>query len=120
VQEARLARSHCPAQATARHPQKFLESGRREHQEIVVLDIAGIAQLVGDVARCHKAIVHNRFSLHEPQGKNWVGAEEAEDNLREAAGERIDDALKVEQAGATMQYLNSYIGYPPQTDEVIE
>src|SRR5215510_545858 len=39
-----------------RHPHKFLEPGRREHEEIVVLDVAGIAQLVRDVTGCHKAI----------------------------------------------------------------
>src|SRR5262249_38820395 len=39
-----------------RQPQKFLEPRRREHEEIVVLDVAGIAQPVGDVARRHEAI----------------------------------------------------------------
>src|SRR5499427_4638800 len=34
-----------------RRPQKPFEPGRREHNEIVILDLAGIAQLVGDVAR---------------------------------------------------------------------
>src|SRR5262249_7155765 len=33
-----------------RRPEKPFESGRREHDEIVVLDIAGITQLVWDVA----------------------------------------------------------------------
>src|SRR5262249_10403627 len=33
-----------------------LEPGRREHQKIVILDIAGIPQLVGDAARCHEAV----------------------------------------------------------------
>ena len=33
-----------------RRPQKPFKPGRREHDEIVVLDIAGITQLVGDVA----------------------------------------------------------------------
>jgi hypothetical protein len=39
-----------------RHPQKLLESGGREQQEIVVLDVAGIAQLVRDAARGHESI----------------------------------------------------------------
>jgi hypothetical protein len=39
-----------------RRPQKFLEPGGREHQEVLVLDVPGIAQLVGDAARCHEAI----------------------------------------------------------------
>src|SRR5262245_969206 len=34
-----------------RRPQKAFEPGRREHDEIVIFDIAGITQLVGDVAR---------------------------------------------------------------------
>ena len=39
-----------------RQSHEFLEPGRREHEEIVVLDVAGIAQLVRDVARRHEAI----------------------------------------------------------------
>src|SRR5262249_42298757 len=34
-----------------RRPQKPFEPGRREHNEIVILDLAGSAQLAGDVAR---------------------------------------------------------------------
>jgi hypothetical protein len=39
-----------------RKPQEFLEPGWREHEEIVVLNVAGIAQLMRDVARRHEAI----------------------------------------------------------------
>jgi len=36
--------------------EKFLESGRREHEEIVIFDVAGIAKLVRDVTRRHESI----------------------------------------------------------------
>src|SRR5262245_20711928 len=48
-----------------RQPQEFLEPGRREHEEIVVLDVAGITQLVRYVARRHEAIAR-------PEDENLV------------------------------------------------
>src|SRR5262249_13840454 len=39
-----------------RRPQKPLEPGRREHDEIVILDVSGIAQLVGNVARSDESV----------------------------------------------------------------
>jgi hypothetical protein len=39
-----------------RQPQEFLKPGWREHEEIVVLNVAGIAQLMRDIARRHEAI----------------------------------------------------------------
>jgi hypothetical protein len=38
----------------------------------------------------------SRVSSHEPQGNNWVSAEEAADDLGEAADEGTEDALKAE------------------------
>jgi hypothetical protein len=37
-------------------PEKLLDPGRREHQDIMVLDVAGIAQLVGNVTRRHESV----------------------------------------------------------------
>ena len=39
-----------------RHLQEPLEAGRREHEEIVILGVARITQLVGDVARGDESI----------------------------------------------------------------
>ena len=39
-----------------RCPKKPLKPGRREHEEIVILDLARITQLVGDVARGDESI----------------------------------------------------------------
>src|SRR5215813_391872 len=39
-----------------RRPQKPLEPGRREHDEIVILDVSAIAQLVGNVARSDESV----------------------------------------------------------------
>jgi hypothetical protein len=40
----------------SRHPQKLIKSGWRKHKEIVIFDVARIAQLVRNVARGHEAI----------------------------------------------------------------
>jgi hypothetical protein len=43
-----------------RRHQKILESGRRKHEEIVIFDVAGIAQLVRDVARRHESVTRSK------------------------------------------------------------
>src|SRR5262245_66605856 len=60
-----------------RRPQKPLEPGRREHDEIVIFHVSGIAQLVGNVARSDKSIA-------SPENKDLV----ADDN-RQFSGEDI-------------------------------
>src|SRR5262245_20086615 len=61
------------------YPHELLKSRRREHQEIVILDISRIAQLMRDPARGHESIASSEYELlisnndFQFSGKDKVG-----------------------------------------------